>query len=176
MYSGTTFSGETLDFIYPEIYSKRGTWIGSQFSKEAWVEHRGPTPHPVVIPNVTGCLPPLEDEIFLDIPIRIKAGETVGIYITLQKAAQLWMRPATNYVKRRWESVGFPFIENGDIALRAGVAPEYPFGLYIDFMGWPAYFIGRVKYNYGVQCDLNSQCNDGNTNTTDTCDLNTNEW
>ena len=44
------------------------------------------------------------------------------------------LRPASNFVKKEWEDVGDVFIENESIKLKAGVSPEYPFGLYLDFI------------------------------------------
>ncbi len=86
------------------------------------------------------------------------------------------MRPATNFEEGKWESVGDVLIENNEMKIKAGVSPEYPFGLYIDFMGYPTYFIGRPKYYYGAQCYSDDQCDDGNSLTIDTCNLSTNEW
>ena len=74
----------------------------------------------------------------------------------------------------KWDEVGDIMIENDDIKIIAGVAPEYPFGLHYDFGSFPAYFIGRPKYTYGTNCYLNEQCDDANSYTTDTCS--TNEW
>ena len=85
------------------------------------------------------------------------------------------LRPATNFVEKKWEDVGDVFIENNDIKVKAGVSPEYPFGLYVDFMGMPTYFIGRPKYLYGTQCYSTAQCDDGNPLTTDSCNS-SNDW
>jgi len=84
------------------------------------------------------------------------------------------MRPSTNMALSKWDEVGDIMIENDDIKIIAGVAPEYPFGLHYDFGSFPAYFIGRPKYTYGTNCYLNEQCDDANSYTTDTCS--TNEW
>lgn len=176
IYAPKLWNGSVLDFIHPEVYAKKGTWVGSQFTPESWEEYRGPTPFPVVLPNSTGCLPPSHDDIKLDRPIYINAGETVGVYLTLQEPAQLWMRPASNYVKRKWDSVGDVFVENQDLQLKAGVATEYKFGLHYDFISWPAYFVGRPKYMYGTKCYLDGQCDDNNAYTTDTCSSSSNEW
>ena len=68
-------------------------------------------------------------------------------------------------------------IENDQIKILAGVANEYPFGLHNEIFSFPAYYIGKVKYNYGIDCYLDDQCDDGNSYTDpDTCNLSDNEW
>jgi len=177
IYSPYLNFGPTIaDFIRPEVYAKKDTWVGNQHTPETWEEHRGPTPLPVILPNATGCLPPSRVDVVLDRPIYIHAGETAGIYLTLQQPSQLWLRPASNYVKRRWDSVGDVFVQNPDIQLKAGVATEYKFGLYLDFISWPAYFVGRPKYMYGSKCYSDGQCDDNNVHTTDTCSSSSMEW
>jgi len=168
VYAGKEQLGKALDFVNPEVYVKKGTWVGSQFDSEAWDVVYDKKPLPVVIPNVK-CPGPLYDDLILDHSVRIKAGETYGIYITLKEPSQLWLRPASNFVKKEWEDVGDVFIKNDDIKIKAGVSPEYPFGLYTDFMGIPTYFIGKPKYYKGTKCYNNDQCDDGNSMTTDIC-------
>jgi len=53
MYSGEVQLGPWLDFIHPEVYFKKGTWVGSQFDQEAWDLVYGNVSHPIVQPNVT---------------------------------------------------------------------------------------------------------------------------
>jgi hypothetical protein len=89
VYAGKTFGGEVLEVVTPEVYVKKGTWVGSQFDTKAWDTVYSGKTIPVVEPNVT-CPGPLYDDVILDQSIKIKAGETFGIYITLQEAGQLW--------------------------------------------------------------------------------------
>jgi len=89
MYAGREILGEDLEVVTPEVYVKKGTWVGSQFDPEAWDTVYSGKTIPVVIPNVT-CPGPLYDDVILDHGIKLKAGETYGIYITLKEPAQLW--------------------------------------------------------------------------------------
>ena len=89
MYAGKRQLGDAYDFLHPEVYVKKGTWVGSQFDPDAWDTVYINHPLPVVIPNVT-CPGPLYDDLVLDRSIQIKAGETYGIYITLKEPSQLW--------------------------------------------------------------------------------------
>lgn len=156
--------------IQPEVYFKKGTWIGSEEDPSVWTNVLGNVSIPLDADNSGLGSLLVKTHLQLQHPVYINAGETVGFYITMNEPARQWYRVAYNVDSKTWDAIGDLVAENDELKILAGSSNKYPFGPWDG----PNRFIGRPKYLYGSSCYNNAQCDDLNMYTSpDTCDLST---
>ena len=76
--------------IQPEVYFKKGTWIGSEADPSVWTNVLGNVSIPLDAENSGLGSLLVKTHLQLQHPVYINAGETVGFYITMNEPARQW--------------------------------------------------------------------------------------
>ena len=106
-----------------EVWTRPGSYVGHEKNRSAW--HR--IAKTSVLGRGEGQLTPLPKDAFD--PIRIQAGETQGMYVTLLTAEIRY-------------SKGSVYVSNDDLSITQGVGVSYPFKNTFQPRNWE----GQIKY------------------------------
>ena len=103
--------GYQIDVFHPEVYVKRGTYVGSENAPNAWKCVLCDVEVPVIKDDTSdGSKVLIKLQIALERDVFIHAGEVVGFYITLTEPAQMWLVLLYFFIFIRYEAILVMFI------------------------------------------------------------------